>query len=296
MSEPARDEDEETMSTAVRVGGLPARFTKMAGAGNDFLVFEGRLDVGAREEETIRAVCRRGTGVGADGVLFVADGGAPGRVVLEYRNADGSRSFCMNGTRCAARYASERLGLGADLVVETENGPIPAEVRGGRVTLSLPDPVALGARVPTLDGDAGVLAPEGIAVEIGVPHLVVDTADGVDVESLDVARLGPPLRRHPNLPAGANVTFITRRGPSRLAARSFERGVEAETLACGGGVVAAAVVAVLTRGEAPPIDVATRSGAVLTVGLTRDGSVARAVTLTGDARFVYEGTLGEEVL
>jgi len=281
------------------VGGLPSRFTKMAGAGNDFLVFTGRAAVGPREAETIRAACRRGTGVGADGVLFLEasrPGGTP-RVALDYFNADGGRArFCANATRCAARFAKERLGAGAEMVVTTDWGDVPARVNDGAVTLRLPEPVALGPRVDSFDREGRLLAPEAVALAVGVPHLVVWTADGVAVETLDLARLGPPLRRHPDLPDGANVTFTTRRGPSRLSARSWERGVEAETLSCGGGVVAAAVAAGLLFGEAPPITVATRSGAVLAVDFRVEGSLARDVTLTGDARFIYEGTLNEEVL
>src|SRR5437016_1592249 len=111
----------------------------MSGAGNDFLVFSGRVAVGPRESATIRAVCRRGTGVGADGVLFVE--AVRGRVFLDYYNADGSRArFCANGTRCAARYASERLAAGAETVVATDWGDVPASVKEGAVTLRLPEP------------------------------------------------------------------------------------------------------------------------------------------------------------
>jgi len=281
------------------VGGLPARFTKMAGAGNDFLVFGERVPIGSREAETIRSVCRRGTGVGADGVLFVESvrRGDETRVLLDYYNADGGRArFCANGTRCAARFAKERLGAGERSVVATDWGDVPASIRDGTVTLRLPEPVALGARVSSFDRGTRLLEPEAVAVTVGVPHLVVFTAEGVEVETLDLAPLGPALRRHPDLPEGANVNFTTPRGPSRLAVRSWERGVEAETLSCGSGVVASAVVAGLLRGEEPPVTVATRSGAVLAVDFRVEGALACDVTLTGDARFVFEGTLCEEVL
>lgn len=277
------------------VGGLPRKFTKMAGAGNDFLVFRGPVAVGAREAETIRRLCRRGTGVGADGVLFVHRD-EKGRVVADYRNADGSAArFCANGTRCTARFARLKKLGGAEQTVVTGWGALGATVRpDGNVTLRLPEPVALGSRVSTFDGGGNLLEKEGTSLEVGVPHLIVFTAEGVEVETLDVAALGPPLRRHPALPDGANVTFVSVREGSRLAARSYERGVEAETLSCGSGVVAAAIVAGARLGAAPPLSVATRSGSALVVDYRLEGSLARDVTLTGDARVVFEGTLGEE--
>ncbi len=297
-------------ASAERALGLPARFTKMSGAGNDFLVFDAEADGGPLETEAIRRACRRGTGVGADGVLFVAARGtARGRPLFlaDYFNSDGGRArFCANGTRCAARFAARATGVSA-LLVRTGWGEVPATVLpDGSVTIDLPEPVAPGTEVGTLGVGAGLLEPTGAALWVGVPHLVVFTAGGadvaaldvaaLDVAALDVAALGPPLRRHPDLPEGANVSFVSRRGESRLSVRSFERGVEGETLSCGSGVVAAAFVAALRLGERAPIRVATRSGSDLVVGFRIEGGLALGVTLTGDARFVFEGTLGEECL
>lgn len=288
--------------TGATIGGLARGFWKMAGAGNDFLVFPGAAAVGAREAETIRRLCRRGTGVGADGVLFVSEKEAPAgerpEVRVDYFNADGGPArFCANGTRCAARFAVLR-GLASDeLVLHTGWGPISATVRpDGNVTLRLPEPIAVGADVPTFDPAGRLVEPRAASVTVGVPHLVVFCAEGVEVETLDVAALGPPLRRHPALLEGANVNFVSVRGGSRLSVRTFERGVEAETLSCGSGVVAAAVVAGAERGQTPPVSVATRSGSALVVDFRLEGSLAHGVTLTGDARLVYEGLLKEEAL
>lgn len=293
------------MQEQARIGGLPRRFTKMAGAGNDFLVFEGAAFVGPREAETIRRLCRRGTGVGADGVLFVHERdvvkGRP-RVVADYHNADGGAArFCANGTRCAARFAARRLaGAGegtVELVVVTGWGEIGATVRpDGAVTLALPESVLVGPAVDSFDAEGRSLAPEATSCSVGVPHLVVFTAAGVEVETLDLPALAPALRRHRDMPEGANVNFVSARGASRLSVRSWERGVEAETLSCGSGVVAAAIVAAARAGQDPPVSVMTRSGSVLLVDFRLDGSVARDVTLTGDARLVFEGELTEEAL
>jgi diaminopimelate epimerase len=283
------------------IGGLARNFWKMAGAGNDFLVFFGTASVGGREAETIRRLCRRGTGVGADGVLFVSEKEAVGprkEIRVDYFNADGGPArFCANGTRCAARFAVLRGLADEELVAHTGWGAIGATVRAdGNVTLRLPEPIALGAWVATFDPEGREVEPRAASLTVGVPHLVVFCAEDLEVETLDVAALGPALRRHPSLPEGANVNFVSVRGGSRLSVRSYERGVEAETLSCGSGVVASAVVAGAERGQIPPVSVATRSGSALVVGFRLEGSLAHDVTLTGDARVVFEGLLKEEAL
>ena len=220
--------------------GLPSRFVKMSGAGNDFIVFPEAVVVGEAEERALRRLCARGTGVGADGVLFVYR--APddaGVVVADYFNADGGRArFCANGTRCAARLARLRLGLGPSFTVRTGWGPVGATVAGSSVTLRLPEPVTLGRTLPALGLGRGILPEEALEASAGVPHLVIFVEPG-RLDGVDAASWGPPLRRHPDMPEGANVNFVEVRGPSALAVRTFERGVEAETLACGSGVVSA---------------------------------------------------------
>lgn len=281
------------------VGGLPRRFTKMSGAGNDFLVFDERVEVGPRETATIRHLCERGKGVGADGVLFlsVLTGDVP-VVVAAYYNADGGPArFCANGTRCAARFGSLRLGTGVELTVRTGWGDVGATVRpDAQVTLRLPEPIAVGEELPTFDPAEVLVERKGVAVSVGVPHLVVFTSGRTELDRIDLASLAPPLRHHPALPDGANVHFVAPTSEGWLAIRSWERGVEGETLACGSGVVATAVVAACRGGISPPVTLVPRSGQNLVVDFRLDGGVARDVTLTGDARVVFEGTLNEEVL
>jgi len=269
---------------------FPACFTKMAGGGNDFLVFEadGR-SLSEEDRRRVSLLCRRGLSVGADGALFLAPGDG-GRIRLDYFNADGGpASFCANGTRCAARYAV-RSGLSTgDPVLETGWGPIRARVEDGRVTLHLP-------ALPPPDGQVRVwgdgLPSAGTPMRVGVPHLVV-FVEG-DLAALPIERLAPPLRRHPELPEGANVHFVKVEDRRRIAVRSFERGVEGETLACGSGVVASAVVAAGQGRVSPPVLCGTRSGVSFTVDFTPSrGSIADA-TLTGDAREVFTAELTEE--
>ena len=278
------------------LGALPLAFTKMSGAGNDFLVFGERVEGGERELAAIRRLCRRGTGVGADGVLFVtveSPGDPASRVVADYRNADGSAGrFCGNGTRCAARFAVLRGLARPSCVVLTGWGAVGARVSpSGSVTLALPEPVAVSRLVPSVDPGGETLEPGAFALLVGVPHVVAFLKEGIALDSLDLSVVGPAHRHHPAMPEGANANFVKVLGPSRLALRTWERGVEAETLACGSGAVAAAVVSSLRKGLAPPVSVATRSGETLEVGFTPDGETARGVTLGGDARVVFEGTL-----
>lgn len=277
------------------LGVLPAHFVKMSGAGNDFLVFAERVAVGPREASAIRRVCDRRMGVGADGVLFVHPedtGDGPPRIVADYYNADGGASrFCANGTRCAARLARVKLHTAPELVVQTGWGAVGARVwADGRVTLELPESVTPGRTLATGLGK-GILCADAVEVSVGVPHLVVFLEDGADLEALDLRTFGPPLRHHPDMPEGANASFVKRGEGSAIAIRTWERGVEDETLSCGSGTVAAAVVHALTASALPPIHVATRSHETLVVEFRLEGGTARGVKLTGDARLLFEGTL-----
>jgi diaminopimelate epimerase len=270
---------------------LPSRFVKMAGGGNDFLIFEA--DGRALDEEDrarLALVCRRGLSVGADGALFLSPG-EKGRVRVDYFNADGGpATFCANGTRCAARYAVRHgLVAGASAVLETGWGQIEARVEDASVTLALPavpapqDPIPISGRG---------LPPTAIPMKVGVPHLVVFVRG--DLGKFPIDRFGPPLRRHPALPEGANVNFVRAVGENRIEVRSWERGVEGETLSCGSGVVAAAIAAGRQGMAVSPVTCGTKSGVDLVVEFREEGDVVAGVRLTGDAREIYGGELLEE--
>ncbi|MGH9399683.1 MAG: diaminopimelate epimerase [Thermoanaerobaculia bacterium] len=271
---------------------LPHRFTKMAGGGNDFLLFEadGRA-LSPEDRRRLSQACRRGLSAGADGALLLS-GGSGGRVRVDYYNADGGlASFCANGTRCAARYAATRhlTASGDHPVLETGWGPIAAHVGTGEVTLDLPDVAAPGE--PIMVSGAG-LADKAYPMAVGVPHLVVFVEDGL--ADLPIARVGPPLRRHPQMPDGANVNFVSVESPHALSVRTYERGVEGETLACGSGVVASAVAASHLKLVDPPVACRTKSGVAFTVRFEEAGKLFTRVALTGDAREIYSGELTEE--
>jgi len=270
---------------------LPSHFVKMAGGGNDFLMFEadGRA---LTEEDRARLalVCRRGLSVGADGALFLSRG-EKGRVRVDYFNADGGpATFCANGTRCAARFAVRHgLATGNTAMLETGWGQIEARIEAESVTLSLPavpapqDPIPISGRG---------LPPTAIPMKVGVPHLVVFVRG--DLGKFAIDRFGPPLRRHPALPEGANVNFVRAAGENRIEVRSWERGVEGETLSCGSGVVAAAIAAGRQGMAVSPVTCGTKSGVDLIVEFREEGDVVAGVRLTGDAREIYGGELMEE--
>jgi diaminopimelate epimerase len=262
----------------------------MTGSGNDFVVFDSAPGsvVDLEKPETIRALSSRGTGIGADGVVFLEKAGK-GDVRMRYYNSDGSEAaLCGNASLCSARLAVE-LGMaqGGGFVLHTAAGALRARLRDGLPEVDL-EPVA---EVRPDASDLGLEEGElrlGYA-SAGVPHVVVEVAQ---VDSVPVAVRGPKLRNHPSLREGANVNFVARRADGSWTYRTFERGVEAETLACGTGAVAAAIL-LASWGESGSETVLwTRSGLPLTVTLRHEGSKWMA-SLRGEGRIVFEGRLRE---
>lgn len=263
------------------------RITTMTGAGNDFVVVgpDAAALLGPEPGDWVRRVCRRGLSVGSDGVLFVTPAG-PGRVAVRFLNPDGSEAFCGNGSRCAARYAVREGLAGPSLTLLTAAGEVPAEVRGERVRLTLAPP----RRVDRLELVAGGDRVTGAWVEAGCPHLIVTVPD---VAAVPLERWGPAWRRDPRLgPGGANVDVLSRDGDVwRL--RTWERGVEGETLACGSGAVAAALVA-RDAGAGERVDLVPTGGVPLRVELPGPADAPSRAVLEGDARFLLDGELNGE--
>ncbi len=283
---------------------LVVPFTKMNGAGNDFVVLDNRFLRFSDDElaALARHLCPRRTGVGADGLLALDDPSAGSGQAddaaadfrMRYRNADGSLgTMCGNGARCLARFAA-RAGLGTGtaggvrLAFDTDGGPYRALVPDRAAS----GPVALDVPPPREFGPAGV----GGALRIwtGTDHAVVFTDD---VAGADVDGAGRRLRHDPAFaPAGTNVDFVQVVAPGHVKVRTFEKGVEAETLACGTGALASALVAHLDGrlGDAAGRTVAVAvemPGGTLDVGFEFDGDAVSDLTLAGPAETVYEGTV-----
>ncbi len=249
---------------------------KVSGAGNDFLALAEPAEEPTAAQ--VRAWCRRGISLGADGLFTLRRTGA-GRVAMSYRNADGGPAdLCLNGTRCAARLAFD-LGWATDRVtVETGAGPLPARrLDASRVAIAAPPPSAPPEPL-RLEADGALH--EAWHVTVGVPHLVLLRPDLPDAP---VDRLGRALRRHLALaPEGANVDFIRLPTPHHLEIRTYERGVEAETLACGTGILAAAAAALQANLATLPLTVQTKGGFPLGI----EGTDPSNWELTGDARLI----------
>jgi diaminopimelate epimerase len=237
--------------------------------------------------DQISRICDRHRGVGADGVLILerAANGADFR--MRYYNADGGEAeMCGNGARCFARYASRVAGPMEELSFETPAGVIGAELQGDLVRLAMSEPKDLRVAITIPLSDGRIAAH---FVNSGVPHVVVVVDD---LEEVDVCGLGSAIRRAEMFaPKGTNANFVVQRGDRQISIRTYERGVEDETLACGTGVVASALIFSAVKNVEGPIDVLVRGGNELQVGFEKAGSEFKNVTLTGPADFVFEGTI-----
>ena len=263
------------------------RFTKMNGAGNDFVMIDNRAAEVQLTPEQIVRICDRHRGVGADGILLIepAQNGADFR--MRYYNRDGGEAeMCGNGARCFARFAQRMANACDEMSFETPAGVIGARLEGEQVRLSMSEPWGLRLDLDILvDGTTW----KTHFINSGVPHVVVPVASIADV---DVNAVGTGIRRDSRFaPAGTNVNFLEKRSAHAIAIRTFERGVESETLACGTGVVASALVFAATANVSGPIGVLVKGGSELSVGFERDGERFTNVTLTGPAEFVFEGTM-----
>lgn len=263
-------------------------FWKMNGAGNDFVVIDNRSLEHALGREEIARICQRQRGVGADGFLAVepAQNGADFR--MRYYNADGGEAeMCGNGARCFARFVNRLEG---GRLEETSFETIAGVIRAGfvgdnvRIELSEPFDLSLGTKLSIEGGELEVHS-----VNTGVPHAVVFVDD---VEAVDIVRLGSAIRHHEHFaPAGTNVNFVQVVDRDLIRIRTYERGVEDETLACGTGMVACAIIHHELHGSPTPIRVRVAGGDTLEVDFARSGETWENVTLLGPADFTFEGVL-----
>lgn len=263
-------------------------FHKIQGNGNDFILIDNRRGIlkGRNLSGLAKAVCHRNRSVGADGLIVIVPSK---RADFKWRffNADGSEAeMCGNGSRCAARFAVLKKIAPKKMSFETLAGIINAEVKKGTVRVQLTGASSLrqNITVPVAGGTR-----TGHFIDTGVPHLVYlsDHLDGEDVQAV-----GSATRRHGLFkPAGTNVNFVQIDGPRKLRIRTYERGVEGETLACGTGAVAAVLIAASLGKAASPVTVTTRGGDRLVVSFTRDGDEFTDLYLEGEATVVCEGSL-----
>ena len=272
---------------------FPVSFTKMSGTGNDFVIIDHRSPIIALPDqpEFARRVCRRMVGVGADGLILI-ESCSDADFSWRFYNADGSvAEMCGNGGRCAARFAHLHGIAGRKVRFRTLAGVIAAEVEDDTVRLRMTDPHDYRPASPiNLDNDTV----EVFHLNTGVPHAVIF----VDQLDIPVKPLGKTVRHHPLFqPAGANANFVKIINSHQIQVRTYERGVEDETLACGTGCVASAILSGLHRGVHSPVEVLTAGGETLTISFDLlDGPIVKNVFLEGPARTIYTGSLTAESL
>jgi diaminopimelate epimerase len=264
-------------------------FAKMHGAGNDFVMIDN-LDASVRfSPDQIAGICQRRFGIGADGVLLLEPPNSEkADATMVYFNADGSRAeMCGNGARCFAAFALGR-GLGRDglLRFNTDAGIVSAEKVDGlyRVELTPPTDLILNRTIELGSGPTTVHS-----VNTGVPH-VVHFVD--DINAVDIRPFGSEIRHHADFaPSGTNVNVAEIGEDGLVRARTYERGVEDETLACGTGVTAVGIVSHLIHKIARPVRLRVAGGSVLLVDFEETTSGIEKVTLTGPAATVFTGTM-----
>jgi len=293
-------------------------FSKLSGSGNDFIIIDNREkivdqavswissdDLSEKDEDGevlvkydmrdfIKTICTRRKSVGADGVILIEnDPKEQCDFAWRFYNSDSSiPAICGNGGRCAARFAFERGIADRKMSFRTLAGVINAEITGEKeVKLQLTPPAGY---LPSVELEIEGVTYDMKFIDTGVPHVVVevDIADDVDVENL-----GPNIRFHEHFaPEGTNVNFVQVSGPDSLVIRTYERGVEAETLACGTGSVAAAVTMAMAGRVSPPVRVITRSKEILTVHFSGGSEIPKEVYFEGAVSWICDGTLLPEAI
>jgi len=266
-------------------------FLKMSGSGNDFIIVDNREGVfdGDRINDFVKRVCRRKVSVGADGFILIEKSDETD-FGWRFFNADGSEAeMCGNGGRCVAKFAYVKGIAGKDMSFETLAGVIRAEILEDTVKLEMGIPNSIG-----LDQELAVEGQRRLVsfINTGVPHAVEFVSD---LGNFEVTRLGRLIRYHDRYrPAGTNVNFASVYDRSNMVVRTYERGVEDETLACGTGAVASVLIAYEKGMVSSQVAVKTRGGWVLSVHFKHVNGAFEEVFLEGDARVIYEGHLWED--
>ncbi len=266
-------------------------FMKMSGSGNDFILIDHRKPILDEDKmkDFARKVCQRRVSVGADGLILI-ERSEKADFKWRFFNADGSEAeMCGNGGRCAARFAWLKGITGPSLTFETIAGILSAQVNGKRVKLEMTKPFGLRLDETILiEGKKQTLS----SINTGVPHVVIFLED---FKGVDVVRAGKAIRYHPHFaPAGTNANFVRVENYSQLSIRTYERGVEDETLACGTGAVASALVAAFKGLVKSPVSIKTWGGEILTVYFEIEAGEIKRVFFEGDVHIVYEAEMWEE--
>lgn len=272
--------------------GIP--FVKMSGAGNDFIIVDNRDGIlrNVKLDRFARGVCTRRMSLGGDQVMIVERPTSGGDFSMRTINVDGTEvKMCGNASRCVARYAYTRGIAGARMTIDTPGGPVYARIENDRacVTLQLTSGIEVERALVVAERHHVTHT-----VEVsGAPHAVVYMDDVAHASDEAIHRLGAAIRHHPDFPQGINVNFVEILDRHTLWQRTFERGVEGETLACGTGAVASSVISALLGKVDTPVCLHVLGGD-LSVAFARRGDTFDELLLGGGAWFVAEGILHPE--
>ena len=264
-------------------------FTKMVATGNDFIIVDNRkLVLKNNIPATARKLCDRIYGIGADGLLLL-EKSEKCDLKMRIFNPDGSEAeMCGNGSRCMALYAKVKSIAASDMKIETLAGIIAVNVKGSEAKVKLTEPKDIQWNLCLMINEC----PYKVSfADTGVPHVIHFVED---INNIDIKDLGSRMRYHSKFsPSGANVDFvkIVDQDKSKIKVRTYERGVEDETLACGTGAVASAVISAEAEKLASPVTVETKSGELLKVYFEMSKGNFKNVYLQGSAKLVYEGEI-----
>ncbi len=264
------------------------KFAKMTAGGNDFIVIDNRGGRIRSRKNLARQFCERRTSIGADGLLLI-EKSSKNAFKMRIFNPDGTEAeMCGNGARCIARFALEKKIARDEMVFETPSGEVEALVRKKMVRLKMSEPTDIHLSIKLKIGGKKYTVHY---VRTGVPHTVLFVRD-LDV---DVPGLGRKIRWHRQFqPEGTNVDFVKVHNKNSISIRTYERGVEGETLSCGTGAAASAIVSALLKKTKPQVMVRTRGGSTLKIRFAGKKSEFSSVYLEGEAKPVYEGKIGEK--
>ena len=271
-------------------------FTKMSGTNNDFVVIDNRKDIISNHSDFAKFICQRRVSVGADGLILI-ENSKKADFKMRIFNPDGSEAeMCGNGARCAALYGDLKVGhrglqdnkeRTSSLKIETKAGVLSAEVFAKNIVkLKMSKPIDLKLNLIIKMNNT---KQEISYINTGVPHTVLFVCD---IDKIDVYNVGKKIRYHSYFETqGTNVDFIKVKDKNSIYMRTYERGVENETLACGTGAVASAIIACLKKGLTNPVNVYTRGGEILKIYFKNKGDKVYDVYLEGKVRIVYEGNI-----
>lgn len=267
----------------------PLPFVKAVASGNDFVIVDNRKGTVKNPAQLCRRICNRHQGIGADGLLLF-ENSRKADFKMRIINSDGSEAeACGNGFRCIALFAKEKLAYPSDFRFEALAGMIQAHVNGKRVCVEIVNPTGLKERAE-IQAQGHRL--HYSFLNTGVPHVVI-FVEGLS--KVNVEELGRAIRYHKDFqPRGTNVNFAEVKNEKEISVRTYERGVEKETLACGTGSTASAILSSLLGYTRPPVRVQTSGGEVLNIDFKLAGDKITQVTLEGEARLVYEGKFFNE--